>query len=236
VALLSRPWFRLTAVGVLALVGIVVSIVVLVFATALTSPAIPLPYQDSFVSQSHVMQEWDNEVTRARYATNGYEVLVKQPGRTAASIPETWYEWDLSIEVTVDVRGLGVGPWSDSDSVPTAGVICTGDDADYDFRVGADGRYAVYRWTGSGVERQAELLASNATLAVPKIVVGGPMRLVVICQRRSPTTLRLTVDGTELLSVVTTDARNWGRAGVIVGSGMARDVSAVFWDLSIAGH
>lgn len=233
-ALSSRPWFRLTAVGVLTLVGIVV-IVVIGMVVASFNPLIPLPYHDSLVSQPHVMDEWDHDVTRARYAPDGYELLVKEPGRTAAAIPGFFTTWDLSIRVTLQFRAID-GSWPEDGAAPTAGVICTGDDADYDFRVGVDGRYALYRWSGRGAARASKLLASNSTLGRPRIAVRGPITLVVECQRRSPTTLKLSVDGNELLSVSDTDARNWGLAGVIVGSGNEPNVSAVFTDLSISGR
>lgn len=215
----------------LTLVGIVVTGVVI----ATANPSIPLPYRDSLVSEPHVLRQWDMDGSRARYVPDGYEVLVRRPGRTADSVPDTWREWDLSVQVTVEFRATS-GSWSDDEPVPTAGVICTGDDADYDFRVGVDGRYAVYRASGLGARRTFKVLASNFTLAAPKLAVRGPLRLSVECQRRSPTTLRLSVGGKVLLSVSDTDARSWGRAGVIVGSGNERDVSAVFRDLSITGH
>ena len=231
-ALLSRPWFRLTAVAVITLVGLILFGVV----GAWANPSIPLPYRDSLVGGPHALKEWDIPVSRARYAADGYELLVKQPGRTAASTPETWREWDLSIGVTIEFRPIG-GSWSDDDTAPTAGVICSGDDADYDFRVGVDGRYAVYRWSGVGDRRTPRLLASNITLAAPKVTMRSSVRLLVVCQRRAPTTLRLSVDGRQVLSVRDSDdARAWGRAGLIVGSGKERDVGVVFRDLSITGH
>lgn len=230
-ALLSRPWFRLTAVAVLTVVGLIVFGVV----ASLARPSIPLPYRDSLLGEPHVLREWDIDASRARYAPDGYEIRVEPPGRTAESVPETWYEWDLSIQVTLQFRALG-GSWPEDEPAPSAGVICISDEADYDFRVGVDGRYAVYRWSGQGIGRSSELLASNSTRGLPKIAVRGPIRLLVVCQRRIPTTLRLTVDGKELLSVSDRNARKWGRAGVIVGSGVGRDVTVVFRDLLITGR
>ncbi|HJW48589.1 MAG TPA: hypothetical protein VJ726_04140 [Candidatus Limnocylindria bacterium] len=230
--LLSRPWFRLTAVAVITLVGLFVVGIV----GAQANPPIPLPYRDSLVSTPHLLEEWDISVSRARYVPDGYEILVKEPGRTAATIPDTWHDWDLTIGVSVEFRPIG-GSWSDDDAAPSAGVICTSDDADYDFRVGVDGRYAVRRWSGVGAGRTSKLLASNITLGAPKVTMRSSVRLLVVCQRRAPTTLKLSVDGKEVLTVRDSDdARAWGRAGVIVGSGKERDVSVVFRDLLITGR
>lgn len=227
--LLSRPWFRLTAVGVLTVVGFIVFGVVVAL---MPSKTMHLPYDDTLVGTTRVLREWDTDITRARYVSDGYELLVKQQGRTASALPDIYNDWDITVRVTLEFRALG-GSWSDDAPGPTAGVVCTGDDVDYDIRIGVDGRYAVYRWSRAG---RATLLASNSTLAKPRLVVRGPMTVLVVCQRRSPTTVRLTVDGTELLSVQDTDARNWGKAGLIVGSGSERNVAAVFRDLSISGY
>jgi hypothetical protein len=236
--LLSRPWFRLSAVGVLTVVGIVVAGI----AGASAFPRLPLPYTDTLRSERHVLATWDGEASRARYVDEGYELLVKLAGRKAFALPNTWSEWDLRIRVTVDFRGLR-GDWRDDDPAPTAGVMCEDETpasgvrtlaakSFYDFRVGPDGRYAIYRWTGD----DARLLASNVTAGLPRIAVSGPLRLEVVCQRRSPTTLRLSVNDREILSARDADARFWGRAGLIVGAGNERDVSVVFRDLAISGR
>jgi hypothetical protein len=238
--LFSRPWFRLTAAGVLGLVGIFVVSAVLIMKS---EPDIRLPFADDLQSQPHVLPTWDHDISRARYVEGGYELLVKGEGRKAYAVARTWHEWDMRIEVTIDFRGVR-GDWPEDGPAPTAGVICPDgtleaapvETPSYDFRVGPDGRYAIYRWDLPGPRGEARLIASNRTAGQPRIAVNTPVRLVVECQRRKPTTLRLSIDGRQLLVVQDEAARFWGRGGLIVGAGNERNVSAVFRDLKITGH
>src|SRR5687767_10769124 len=117
--LLSQPWFRLSAVGVLTVAGLVVAGLVGVWA----SPSIPLPYADTLRGERHVLATWDENLSRARYVEEGYELLVKLAGQKAFALPNTWSEWDLRIRVTVDFRGLR-GDWREDEPAPTAGVMC----------------------------------------------------------------------------------------------------------------
>jgi hypothetical protein len=237
-SLLSRPWFRLAAVGVLTLVGIVGFGVI----AASRESLIPLPYRDDLQSEPHTLRTWDNDVTRARYRDGGYEILIKASGRKASVEPNTWSEWDLRVEVSIDFSQMRK-EWREDEVAPTAGVICVdsppgtrGSASSYEFRVGPDGSFAIYRVTPSGLREDYHLLASNVTTGAPRAQLNTPARLTVECQRRTPTTLRLSVDGRPLLSVQDEDARFWGRAGLVVGAGNEQGVSAIFRDLVISGR
>jgi hypothetical protein len=222
---------RLVVVGVLALVAIVgVGVVSYRFGP----PLLPLPLEDSLTTDRGTLRAWDSAESRGRYRDRGFEIAVKRPDVAATAFPNTWNDWDIVTEVTVEFapatqdRGSG-------DPMPSVGVLCEGTQTfygSYAFRVGIDGRYAIFRHQGS----EATLLASNYTLGAPRLTSSGPVRIKAECIRRSPTTLRLSVDGRLLISVRDTDARGWGRAGLLVVSADAGGFNAVFRDLRIRGN
>lgn len=236
--LFARPWVRLATAAVLTLVAIfVMSAIAIVRA----EPSIALPYSDGLGGEPRRLPIWDNDVSRTRYTDEGYEILVKAPGRSAAVEIDTWPEWDLRIEVSIVFRDVRAD-WREDERAPTAGITCddstTGNrsGAHYDFRVGPDGRFAIYRWTLIGPGAQPRLLASNLTAGVPRVGVNTPVRVLVECQRRKPTTLRLSIDGRQVASVQDEDARFWGRAGLVVGAGDEQNVAVAFRDLVITGR
>ena len=224
------PAGRLALVGALTLVGL---IVFGLLASFLSPPLIPLPLEDSLASKGGVLREWSSVESRGRYTPQGFEVVVTQRETSATAFPNAWYDWDTAAEVTVAFEPAAV-PRGSNDPMPSVGLVCEGEDSadgSYAFRVGIDGRYAIFWYRGRG----SGLLASNFTVGAPRLAITGPIRIKAECVRRKPTTLTLTVDGTVLLSVQDRDAPGWGKMGILAISADARTFKAVFRDLSIRG-
>jgi len=225
------PAGRLAVVGVLALVGIVVAGTV---AYRFGPPLLPLPLEDSLATDRGTLQAWESPFSRGRYADRGFEIAVKRSGGAATAFPNTWNDWDIVAEVTTEFVPASQDRGSDA-PMASVGIVCEGAQTfygSYFFRVGIDGRYAIFRNLGS----ESTLLASNYSLGDPRLSISGPMRIKAECIRRSPTTLRLSVDGRLLISVRDTDARGWGKAGLVVVSADLDAFSAVFRDLAIRGN
>lgn len=224
------PAGRLALVGALTLVGL---LVVPLLVSFLSPPLTRLPLEDSLRSKGGALREWSTGESRGRYTPEGLEVIVTQPEASATAFPNTWYDWDTVAEVTVAFEPAPVARGS-NDPTPSVGLVCQGEDSadgSYAFRVGIDGRYAIFWYRG----RESGLLASNFTLGAPRLAIVGPIRIKAECVRRKPTTLRLTVDGTVLVSVQDRDAPGWGKMGILAISADARTFRAVFRDLSIRG-
>jgi hypothetical protein len=225
------PAGRLAVVGVLALVGIVVGGAA---AYRFGPPLLPLPLEDTLATDRGTLETWESPLSRGRYRDRGFEIAVKRSYVAATAFPNTWSDWDIVAEVTAEFvpaahDGGSVGPMA------SVGIVCEGArtvDGSYFFRVGIDGGYGIFK----NLRSEATLLATDYTLGDPRLTISGPLRIKAECIRRSPTTLRLSVDGRLLISVRDTDARGWGKAGLVVVTADLDAFSAVFRDLAIRGN
>ena len=221
------PAKRVLLIAVLTPLGIVA---LLLFTSAVEGAAEsrkpPLPFRSALSDGTSTLRAWDDDVGRGRFIDGGYELLVKERGRTVSGVPNTQRATHQHVEVTVVFRRSDN---QTSDSQPSVGLICRSlENGFYDFRLRVDGRFAIYRRNRNEDYRE---LASSTAMGLPRLATDGAIRLAAECAGFNPTELRFFVNGSAVLTAEDHSAMiDKGDAGFLIGSGADRDFAVLFTD------